>query len=85
MFAPGHDQSADLGRVLGGCLERDPTAERVAHEVRPDQPEVVGQSGDVVGHEADVNRPIDIGSPAMPLQVNRYDLVALRQHRKDRP
>ena len=34
-------------------------------------------SRDVIGHEPHVDRPVDIGGPAVPLQVNGDDLVAL--------
>ena len=65
--------------------ERYPSAERVADEVRLLEPEVVDQGRDVVGHEPDVDRPIDVCGAAVPLEVDRDDLVALGQHREDRP
>jgi len=81
----GHDEPAGLGRVLRRCVERHPSAERVAHEVRPVQPEVVDECGDVVGHEPDVERSVDVGRAAVPLQVDGDDLVPLRQPGKERP
>jgi hypothetical protein len=52
-------------------VERHPTAERVAHEVRLVQPEVFDERHDVIGHESDVDRPVDVGRPAVPLRVDR--------------
>jgi hypothetical protein len=46
---------------------------------------VFDERHDVIGHEPDVDRPVDVGRPAVPLQVDRDDLVALGQRRKDRP
>ena len=41
--------------------------------------------GDVVGHEPEVDRPIDVGGPAVRLEVGRDDLVLLCQRREGRP
>ena len=65
--------------------ERHPAAERVADDVGLLEPEVVDERRDVVGHEPDVDRPIDVGGPAVALEVDRDDLVVLRQGREDRP
>jgi len=46
---------------------------------------VVDKRGDVIGHEPDVDRSIDVGSAAVPLQVDGDDLVTLGQRGKDRP
>jgi hypothetical protein len=62
-----------------------PAAERVAHHVRLAGPEVIDQRRDVIGHEPDVERPVDVGGPAVPLQVDGDDLVALRQCGQDGP
>jgi hypothetical protein len=62
----GRDETADLGRMLRRCVERHSTAERVAHEVRTVEPEVVDQCGDVVGHEPDVNGSIDVAVRPCP-------------------
>ena len=51
--------------------ERDAAAERVADEVRLVEPEVVDERRDVVGHEPDVDRPIDVGGAAVALEVGR--------------
>ena len=85
MWADVHDQLADLLRVFRRGEERDAAAERVADEVGLLEPEVVDEGRDVVGHEPDVDRPIDVGGAAVPLEVDRDDLVALGQRREDRP
>jgi len=41
---------------------------------------VVDQGGDVVGHGPDVERPVDIRGPPMPLQVWNDDAVVRREH-----
>jgi hypothetical protein len=46
---------------------------------------VVDERGDVSRHQPDVYRSIDVGRAAVPLQVDGYDLVTLRQLGKDRP
>ena len=42
---------------------------------------MVNERGDVAGHQLDVDRSIDVSSPAMSLQVDGDDLVALREQR----
>jgi hypothetical protein len=49
------------------------------------QLEVVDKRCDVIGHQPHVDRPVDVGGPAMPLQVHRDDLVVLGQRGQDRP
>ena len=56
--------------------ERDAATERVADDVRLLEPEVRDQGTDVVGHELDVDRPVDVGRPAVALEVGQDDLVA---------
>jgi hypothetical protein len=51
-------------------------AERVAHDVGPLEAEVVEQPGDVVGHELGTQRPVDVGGPAVTLQVDGDDAPA---------
>ena len=51
--------------------ERHAAAERVADDVRPVEPEVVDERRDVVGHEPDVDRPVDVGGPAVALEVGQ--------------
>src|SRR5205809_466704 len=46
---------------------------------------MVDERGDVVGHEADVYRSIDVSGTAMSLQVDGDDLVALCEHWQNRP
>jgi hypothetical protein len=46
---------------------------------------VINKRSDVIGHQPDVDRTIDVGSAAVPLQVNGNDLVALRQSGTNRP
>jgi hypothetical protein len=81
----GRHQPADLGRVLGRGVERHPAAEGVAHQVRGVQPEVVDERGDVIGHEPDVERSVDVGGAAVALQVDDDDLAAFGQGGKGRP
>ena len=85
MLRRRHDELADLVRILHRGEQRDAAAERVADDVRLLQPEVVDEGRDVVGHEPDVDRPIDVGGAPVPLEVDRDDLVALRQRGEDRP
>ena len=65
--------------------ERHAAAERVADDVRLVEPEVVDQRRDVVGHQPHVDRSVDVGGAAVPLQVDGDDLVALGQRGQDRP
>ncbi len=44
-------------------------------------PRVIDERGDVVRHQTDVDRSIDVGGPTMPLEVHSDDLVALGQQR----
>jgi hypothetical protein len=46
----GDHEPPNLGRVLRRRVQGHAAAERVADQVRPVQPEVVDQRGDVVGH-----------------------------------
>jgi hypothetical protein len=45
---------------------------------------MVDEGRDVVGHESDVDRPIDVDGTAVPLEVGRDDLVALGEGGDDR-
>jgi hypothetical protein len=81
----GHDELADLVGVLDRREERDPAAERITDEVRLVEPEVVDERGDVVGHEPDVDRPIDVGRSAVTLEVDGDHLVVRGLRRDDRP
>ena len=88
MFADAETSRRALAGYFGmpdRRVERHPAAERVAHDVRLVEPEVVDEGGDVVGHEPHVDRPIDVGGTAVTLHVGRDDLVALRKGRQDRP
>ena len=40
------------------------------------------ETRDVAGHQLGAERSIDVGRPAVPLQVDADDLPALRQRRK---
>ena len=75
--------------TFSGCFDRSEqrhaAAERVADDVRLLEPEVVDEGRDVVGHEPDVDRPIDVRGAAVPLEVDRDDLVALGQRGEYRP
>ena len=79
-----HHELADFLRVPRRGEERDPAAERVAHEVRLLQPQVVDEGRGVVGHESDVDRPVDVGGTAVPLEVGPDDLMALGESGDDR-
>jgi hypothetical protein len=46
---------------------------------------VVDQRRDVVGHQPDVDRSINVGSAAVALQVRSDDLVVLCECRKNWP
>ena len=71
MLGRRRDQPADLLRVPDRDLQGHPAAEGVADHVRLLQAEVVDEGGDVVGHQPDVERPVDVGGPAVPLQVDQ--------------
>jgi hypothetical protein len=74
--------------TLSGCrvpvCSATPAAERVAHDVRPVQVEVIDKRGDVVGHETEIERPVDVRGSAVPLQVDRDDLVVVGKSGQDR-
>ena len=65
--------------MLDRHLQRHPAAEGEADHIRLPQAEVVDQRGDVAGHQAHVQRPVDVGGPAVPLQVDEDDLVVVGQ------
>ena len=46
---------------------------------------MVDERRDVVGHESYVDRPIDVGCAAVPLEVGDDDLMACRQRIEHRP
>ncbi len=79
------DELADLLRILHGSEQRHAAAERVADDVWLVEPEVVDEGRDVVGHQPDVDRPIDVRRAAVALEVDHDDLVALRQRGEYRP
>jgi hypothetical protein len=79
------DQSTDALRELDGRPERGGATERIAQKVRSIEVEVLDQAGDVIGHEPRVDRSVDVGRPAVSLQVGHDELVALGQGRQDRP
>ena len=82
---PGDDQLADLLGVLHRREERDAATERIADQVRLVEPEVVDERRDVVGHEPDVERAIDVGRPAVTLEIDRDDLVVRGEGGQGRP
>ena len=81
----GDHQLAHELRVFDRGHERHAATQRVADNVRPVEPEVADQRGDVVGHEPDVEWPIDVGGAPVPLQVGGNDLVVGGKCRPDRP
>ena len=66
---------------MAGCLdgrpERDPAAERVADDVGLVEPEVIDERRDVVRHEPRVDGSVDVGRPAVALEVGDDDPVVL--------
>ena len=44
---------------------------------------MVDERRDVVGHEPDVDRPVDVGGASVPLEVDDDDLVVPRQGGED--
>ena len=85
MFAETMTSLPTSSGCCDGGEERDAATERVAHDVGLLEPEVVDERGDVVGHELDVDRPIDVGGPAVALEIGDDDLVARREGRQQRP
>ena len=85
MFAEATTSRRTLSGYFTAVVQRHPATERVADDVRLVQPEVVDERGDVVGHQPDVDRSIDVGGAAVALQVDGDDLVALRERGKNRP
>ena len=84
MWAEAMTSLPDLVRVLHCRVERHPTTERVADNVRLVETQVVDECADVISHQAYVDRSINISGSAMALQVDGDDLVALGECRKDR-
>ena len=78
------DELADLVGVLRRGLHRDAAAKRVADDVGLIELKMVDERRDIVGHELDVDWPIDVGRPSVPLEVRRDDLVVRRQDGDDR-
>ena len=68
-----------------GGLERDAAAERVAHDVGLLEPQVPDQRRDVVGHEPDVDRPVDVGGSAVSLEIDCDHLALSGECRQERP
>ena len=65
-----------------GRQERDAAAQRVAHEVRPFEFQMLDQCRDVVRHQLRAKWSIDVGRTAMALQVDCDDLPALGERRE---
>ena len=66
-------------------MERHPAAQGIAHQVRRVQPQVVDEGRDVIGHEPDIKRSVDVGGAAVALEVDGDDLVVFGQGEKGRP
>ena len=81
----GADELAHLLRILHRSEQRNAAAERIADDVGLLQPEVVDERRDVVGHQLDVDRPVDVRRAPVPLEVDGDDLMALRQRGERRP
>ena len=75
----------NLLRVLHRGEQCNAAAEGVADDVWLLEPEVVDEGHDVVGHESDVDRPIDVRGAPMSLEVDRDHLVPFRQRWEHRP
>ena len=65
-----------------GQQERDTAAQRVPHHVGPFEFQMLDQCRDVVGHQLRAERPIDVGRPSVPLQIDRDDLAASSERRQ---
>jgi hypothetical protein len=65
-----------------GRLECDPAAEGVAHDVRWSDPEVLHEGCDVVGHQLDAEGSMDVGGPAVTLQIDGDDLPTFGERRE---
>jgi hypothetical protein len=70
--------------VLNGEAHADATAERVAQHVRLRHAQLVEQRRDVVRQLLVAQRLVGVGGPAVALEVDRDDLAALRETRRDR-
>ena len=51
-------------------LDRDTAAERVAHDIRLSELQVIDETGDVIAHRLERERAIDIRGAAMSLEVH---------------
>ena len=71
--------------MLDRGAQGDAAAERVAHDVRCFQAEEAEETSDVVGHQLEAQRPVDIGRTSMGLQIDTDDLAAFRQERQVLP
>jgi hypothetical protein len=79
------DELADQLGILPRREHRGPAAERVAEDVRSVEAEMADERGDVVGHEPDVDRTVDVRRPAVTLEIDDDRLAALGERRQDRP
>ena len=75
----GHDEPTDLVRVFHCREECDSAAEGVTDNVGLVQLQMVDERGDVVGHEPDVDRPINVSRTTVSLKVDDNHLVLLRE------
>ena len=62
----GDEPSDDLG-MANRRLESHAAAKRVAHDVGLVEPEMPDECRDVVGHQLDAERPVDVGGSAVAL------------------
>src|ERR1039458_6596475 len=71
-----HKLAYNLG-VSDGELKRYTTAEGKAHDIRLLETKMRNKSGNIVCQQLEVQRPIDVGSSAMSLQIDGDDAASL--------
>ena len=63
--------------MLDGGPQGDAAAQRVAHDVGLFDPQMLDQGGDVVSHQLEAQRAIDVGGAPMGLQIDGDHLPVL--------
>jgi hypothetical protein len=69
--------------VPDGGPHGDAAAQRVAHNVGSFEAEVPDQGCDVVRHQLDAERAVDVGGAPVGLQIGCNDPPAFREQRQD--
>jgi hypothetical protein len=78
------DESVHEIRMASRDLHGDAAAERIADDVRLLEPEMADEGRDVVGHQLGADRAVDVGRPAVALEVGHDDLAVGGEGRKRR-